>query len=606
MAKRSVANCLLASRFTGGVFTSLSDCELLKLFVETDDQMAFATVVNRHGAMVFGVCQRILHTQQDAEDVCQAVFLILSNKAKTLRWRESVANWLYTTARMVALNARRTLVRRTKRENSAAKPESVLPADTISGRELIELLDEELDKLAPQYREPLVLCYLEGLTRDEAATRLGVPEATLKSQLERGKRKLAKSLLARGYAVGIVLLASVTTCSIAKPSPRLRKAILATVDGSPSPSVVSFSQAVAMNGMFTKPSSLLAFVGLIALGVAFATGPTTSAEAPKNEPAKQAISLPRAAPVPKVVPTVAITVDNVKQVREVGKLARDAARFDWIPGSNEVAIIPWEGEIEVFDTRELKSVRTLGAGKQLVDFAFSRDGKQLAWSENNSSFTIENLKTGKQISVDTGRAQPSLTFSPDYKLLAAGGYGTEVDLWDVTTGKKIRDFESDLEGGLTPVFSPDGKILAVGNRNSDPRLFETSTGKLLHVLPKKMTQGIRFNPAGTILATAYVDGSIGLWDVETGKSLREEQTTGEELYTVDWSPKGDLLVTAGKNAKIIIWDAKELKPIKEIEAPEWVICARFSPDGSRIFTAGGTLMKSPDRKITIWGIENPK
>jgi WD40 repeat protein len=245
----------------------------------------------------------------------------------------------------------------------------------------------------------------------------------------------------------------------------------------------------------------------------------------------------------------------------------------------------------------------------------SPNGEYLAWSENtpdSSGFTLENLKTGKQVSFVTEEntrlkfpGAPQLAFSPDGKLVAAGGTN-RMGLWEVATGKKIHEIEDDVWGGLTPVFSPDGKTLAIGNRNSNPRLIETSTGKVLHVLEKTMTQGIRFNPAGTILATANVDGSVGLWDVATGKLLKEEKTAGEELYNVEWSPKGDLLVTSGREAKIIIWDAKELKPLKELDAPEWVICLRFSPDGSLLFTAGGTLEKSPDRKITIWGLENPK
>ena len=65
-------------------------------------------------------------------------------------------------------------------------------------------------------------------------------------------------------------------------------------------------------------------------------------------------------------------------------------------------------------------------------------------------------------------------------------------------------------------------------------------------------------------------------------------------------------MTTGKKAKIIIWDTKELRPLRELDAPEWVICVRFSPDGSRLFSAGGTYYPSHDRKITIWGLEDPK
>src|ERR1019366_7134244 len=98
-----------------------------------------------------------------------------------------------------------------KRESGAAVPESVSPTDAMTGRELVEALDGELARLSPRYREPLVLCHLEGLTRDEAAVRLGVPVATLKSHLERGRKKLADALTARGCALGIGLLATFAT-----------------------------------------------------------------------------------------------------------------------------------------------------------------------------------------------------------------------------------------------------------------------------------------------------------------------------------------------------------------------------------------------------------
>jgi RNA polymerase sigma factor (sigma-70 family) len=211
------------------VDTALSDRALLKKYAESDDQAAFAAIVRRHTAMVHGVCQRVLHSQADAEDACQAVFLILSTKANSLQWRESAANWLYTTARKVARNARRTLVRRAKRERAAAKPESLSPADTMSGRELVIALDDELDKLSPRYREPLVLCYLEGLTRDEAAARLEIPETTLKSQLERGRKKLAEALTTRGCTLGVALLTTMATSSAGACPPRLVESILAAV-----------------------------------------------------------------------------------------------------------------------------------------------------------------------------------------------------------------------------------------------------------------------------------------------------------------------------------------------------------------------------------------
>jgi WD40 repeat protein len=84
--------------------------------------------------------------------------------------------------------------------------------------------------------------------------------------------------------------------------------------------------------------------------------------------------------------------------------------------------------------------------------------------------------------------------------------------------------------------------------------------------------------------------------------VAERWTGGRETYSLDWSPRGDVLVTAGLGGKIILWSARDLTALKELEAPEWVIRVRFSPDGARLFSAGGTVLPSPDRKVTIWGL----
>jgi DNA-directed RNA polymerase specialized sigma24 family protein len=102
------------------------------------------------------------------------VFLILAEKAQTCRWNSSIANWLYTTARQVAFRARRALNRRIQHEVRAIpKKGTATPLDLMTGREAFLVLDEELDRLPGIYREPLVLCCLEGLTGEEASARLG-------------------------------------------------------------------------------------------------------------------------------------------------------------------------------------------------------------------------------------------------------------------------------------------------------------------------------------------------------------------------------------------------------------------------------------------------
>jgi RNA polymerase sigma factor (sigma-70 family) len=246
----------------------VSDRELLRRFAEEDDQAAFATLVRRHGGMVLGVCRRALPTMQDAEDACQATFLVLLQKATSGNWRHSVANWLYTTARRVAANARRQAERRARREGRAAVPEAVDPAEQMTGRELLRALDEELDKLPPRYREPLMLCYLEGQTRDEAASRLGVAVGTVKTQLERGRKKLGDALTRRGCTLGTGLLAfAVTSPAGAFPS-RLVQAILAAVSGSPPAAVAALARGVSMSVFANRlMTAVLALIGATALGI---------------------------------------------------------------------------------------------------------------------------------------------------------------------------------------------------------------------------------------------------------------------------------------------------------------------------------------------------
>jgi RNA polymerase sigma factor (sigma-70 family) len=226
-----------------------SDGDLLRRFAEGNDQAAFATLLHRHGGMVLGVCRRVLPNLQDAEDACQATFLILARRARDRhRWQASLANWLYATARKVSSNARVAARRRARREARAAVPEAVQAVDGMSGRELLAALDEELDRLAPRYREPLVLCYLEGLTRDEAAVRLGVPAGTIKIRLERGRKRLGAALMGRGCALGAGLLTLAATSPAGASSPRMFEAVLATVAGSPRAAVATLARGVAVQG----------------------------------------------------------------------------------------------------------------------------------------------------------------------------------------------------------------------------------------------------------------------------------------------------------------------------------------------------------------------
>jgi RNA polymerase sigma factor (sigma-70 family) len=179
---------------------SLSDAHLLERFLADRDESAFATLVHRHGPVVLGVCRRVLRHAQDAEDAFQATFLVLAQKARSVRRRGALASWLYTVAFRAALEAR--AARRSRAEREQQVP--VMPHPEVAPPEPQDwrpLLDRELNALPEQYRAAVVLCDLGGLTRKEAARQLGLPEGTVSGRLTQARRLLAKRLARYGVSL---------------------------------------------------------------------------------------------------------------------------------------------------------------------------------------------------------------------------------------------------------------------------------------------------------------------------------------------------------------------------------------------------------------------
>jgi RNA polymerase sigma factor (sigma-70 family) len=184
-----------------------SDRTLLERFTARHDEAAFSELVRRHGPLVQGVCRRLLGDIHAAEDAFQATFLLLATRAGSLRRPESVGCWLHGVARRVALRARVRADRLRRRERRADVKAVARPAAAeLSWREVCAVLDDELARLPERYRAPLVLCYLEGRTRDEAAKQLGWSVTVLRGRLERGRDRLRQRLTRRGLGLEAALL----------------------------------------------------------------------------------------------------------------------------------------------------------------------------------------------------------------------------------------------------------------------------------------------------------------------------------------------------------------------------------------------------------------
>jgi RNA polymerase sigma factor (sigma-70 family) len=187
-----------------------ADADLLGRLIADRDAAAFTALVRRHGPAVLTACRQVLGDGPDADDVFQATFLVLWRDAGKVRRGASVGAWLYSVAHRLACRARAEAAWRRRREQLAAggAPEAVPPPD-VSWREACAVLHEELDRLPERFRLPLILCYLEGKSRDEAARALGWSVGALRGRLERGREHLRRRLVRRGIGLSAGLLAAI-------------------------------------------------------------------------------------------------------------------------------------------------------------------------------------------------------------------------------------------------------------------------------------------------------------------------------------------------------------------------------------------------------------
>ena len=634
----------------GANHAALCDRDLFARFAAEGDQSAFAAVAARHTDMVLGVCRRMLVNQQDAEDACQAAFLLLARKAGRVRWQASVANWLFVAARKVANNARLAAARRRKREAAAAVQELTEPVDGLTGRELAAILDEELENLPPRFREPLVLCYLEGLTRDEAAQLLNVTVGALKSQLESGRRKLAASLTSRAYSLGIALLSTAAASSLSARSPVLLDAILVAASGSPSATAAALARCVALKeGLMPMKLGAVALSGIatLALGYGFIDAKLAVAEPPKSD--SKPAALKAEAPAPRVVveigtPPFVSKNENLKTYfTDDGKTLIAVPGWDgvefWNPENGRMLhAMPVEhGSIEDSDFSARSNVLALAvlfnppdkALKTqltiwLIDTANRAVLRKIAVAEfhvsssphvrltpggkrvllgSNGLLRAWDVQSGEELALHkhAGLVQ-AFEVSPNGKTIIFGS--NELYLWNWESADEPRKFATIGGIGLEQAaFSPDGKILYACAREWSDGVakFDAATGKQIGTVKIPM-QTLACSPDGKSLSD-YLKASgrripedlhIVLMDSITGQEQQRFPLGKTRASHVSWSPDGSRLAAA-TTSRLWVWDVKTktLLGPKDKAHEERIDALTFAPDG-RLFTA------SDDFTIRSW------
>lgn len=200
----------LTALFRAGTLSNKSDSELLEQFIsassERDEsaELAFSVLLERHGAMVLRVCRGVLGNEHQAEDAFQATFLVLAGRARSIRRQVSVASWLYGVALRVSRTERSRAARRERHERRHAMMNPGSTAGAALDDEAARAIHQEIGRLPERYRSAVVLCYLEGLTHEAAAERLGRPVGTVRSRLATARDRLKARLTRRGLAPAVI------------------------------------------------------------------------------------------------------------------------------------------------------------------------------------------------------------------------------------------------------------------------------------------------------------------------------------------------------------------------------------------------------------------
>jgi RNA polymerase sigma factor (sigma-70 family) len=275
-----------------------ADAELLERFVTARDESAFDALVRRHGPLVYGACRRLLDDSNDADDVFQATFVVLARRAGAIRKRASVGAWLYGVAYRIARRVKAKAERRRAQETQAVTAMSTDPETDRAWHDLRPVLDEELCALPEKYRLPLVLCYLEGKTWDEAARQLGWRRGSMSRRLEKARELLRARLTRRGLDLPAVALAAVLTSSaLSAAVPPALHAHTLEAAGTALPSALApLVQGELQYMALTKLKwalTLVASLGVLTLGVGFWAFRSASVAAPIPAEKKEAdIKLP--------------------------------------------------------------------------------------------------------------------------------------------------------------------------------------------------------------------------------------------------------------------------------------------------------------------------
>ena len=257
------------------------DHQLLVEFARENSEAAFAALVKRHVGLVYSAALRRAGNAHAAEEITQAVFIILACKADGLSAKIILSGWLYQTTRLTAANFLRTEIRRQHHEQEAYM-QSLLndPDTTETWTRIAPLLDDALDKLGTKDRDALALRFFENKSMAEIGAALGASEDAAKMRVNRALEKLRKIFTKRGVTLSALAIAGAVSANSVQAAPA---GLVKTI------SVVAFTKGAAAGGstlaLVKGALKLMAWTKMktvVAVGVATVLVATTTTAVVEN------------------------------------------------------------------------------------------------------------------------------------------------------------------------------------------------------------------------------------------------------------------------------------------------------------------------------------
>jgi RNA polymerase sigma factor (sigma-70 family) len=350
-----------------------TDGQLLARFVATRDESAFAALVRRHGPMVLGVCRRVLRHQQDAEDAFQATFLVLARRAGAVLKQDSVGSFLHGVAHRTALQAAAVNARRRQRERQVED----MPHPAVEPAEVADwlpLLDRELGRLPAKYRSAVVLCYLEGRSRREAARQLGVPEGTLSSRLATARAMLARRLASVGVLAALppgAALARVPAPLVWSTARAAAQVAAGHLTAAPAPAVVLMRgvlETMCITRLKLAVGTVMVLAALTASGFAYRAGAgpgTAQAAPPEGKPPTELEALRKENELLKLNLQVVLEKLRAREA-ELNDLKAPVHGLAFTPDGRRLATTDAEGTVRLWEAATGKLIVTGKEGPTLV------------------------------------------------------------------------------------------------------------------------------------------------------------------------------------------------------------------------------------------------